>query len=248
MECCKDFKVQKLVSFLSTCIFPDKTAYPIDETMLHNGGPHFSNEGHAIAILVFNCSRYAYAKRMVDVLSRCYRDEYGCNFTTVIPTNIFGPWDNYNLESSHVIPALIHKCYVAKRDQKPFVVLGTGKPLRQFICSRDLAKLVCWVLLNYNEESPIILSVDPEDEVYFFLLYCEPFQVSIGDVATMIAEAFDYKHALTFDANAADGQFRKTASNAKLRKYLPDFKFTPMKEAIDESCKWFIQNYAVARK
>ena len=68
MECCKDFKVKKLVSFMSTCIFPDKTTYPIDETMLHNGAPHESNIG------------YAYAKRMIDVMNRCYKDEYGCNF------------------------------------------------------------------------------------------------------------------------------------------------------------------------
>jgi GDP-L-fucose synthase len=83
MECCKEFKVQKLVSFLSTCIFPDKTSYPIDETMVHSGPPHHSNEG------------YAYAKRMIDVLNRCYSEEYGCNFTSIIPTNIYGPHDNF---------------------------------------------------------------------------------------------------------------------------------------------------------
>ena len=74
MECCRIYKVQKLVSFLSTCIFPDKTSYPIDETMLHNGPPHDSNEG------------YAYAKRMIDTLNRAYAEEYGCNFTAIIPT------------------------------------------------------------------------------------------------------------------------------------------------------------------
>jgi GDP-L-fucose synthase len=83
MECCRVFKVKKLVSCLSTCIFPDKTTYPIDETMVHDGPPHVSNEG------------YAYAKRMIDVLNRCYNDEYGCNYTSIIPTNIYGPHDNY---------------------------------------------------------------------------------------------------------------------------------------------------------
>ncbi|KAH3745606.1 GDP-L-fucose synthase [Pelomyxa schiedti] len=224
MECCKDFHVKKLISFLSTCIFPDKTTYPIDESMLHNGAPHESNEG------------YAYAKRMIDVLNRCYNSEYGCHFTSIIPTNIFGPHDNYSLESGHVVPALIHKCYIAKRDSKPFVVLGTGKPLRQFIYSRDLAELVCWVLLNYDSVEPIILSVDPEAEV------------SIGQVATMIAEAFDYTHALTFNTEAADGQYRKTASNSKLRALLPDFQFTPIKQAIQESVTWFVENYDKSRK
>ena len=83
LELCKEFQVQKLVSCLSTCIFPDKVSYPIDESMLHIGAPHHSNEG------------YAYAKRMLDVASRAYREEYGCNFTTVIPTNIYGPNDNF---------------------------------------------------------------------------------------------------------------------------------------------------------
>jgi GDP-L-fucose synthase len=85
MECSREFNVTKLVSCLSTCIFPDKTTYPIDETMVHNGPPHTSNEG------------YAYAKRMIDVMNRCYAEEYGCNFTSIIPTNIFGPHDNFRL-------------------------------------------------------------------------------------------------------------------------------------------------------
>lgn len=93
MECCKEFAVTKLVSCLSTCIFPDKTTYPIDETMVHNGPPHSSNEG------------YAYAKRMIDVMNRCYNDEYGCNFTSIIPTNIYGPHDNF----SYAISYLLHK-------------------------------------------------------------------------------------------------------------------------------------------
>lgn len=83
MESCREFQVKKLVSCLSTCIFPDKTTYPIDETMIHNGPPHDSNRG------------YAYAKRMIDVLNRCYAEEYGCNYTSIIPTNIYGPHDNY---------------------------------------------------------------------------------------------------------------------------------------------------------
>jgi GDP-L-fucose synthase len=96
------YNVEKVISCLSTCIFPDKTTYPIDETMIHDGPPHQSNEG------------YAYAKRMIDVQNRLYAEEYGCKFTSVIPTNIYGPNDNFHLEDSHVIPGLIHKCYLAK--------------------------------------------------------------------------------------------------------------------------------------
>ena len=124
MECSRIYKVKKLVSFLSTCIFPDKTTYPINETMLHDGPPHSSNEG------------YAYAKRLIDTMNRAYAEEYGCNFTSIIPTNIYGPADNFSIQNGHVIPGLIHKCYNAKKDNTPFTIWGSGTPLRQFIYSR----------------------------------------------------------------------------------------------------------------
>ncbi len=94
--------VKKVVSCLSTCIFPDKTSYPIDETMIHNGPPHDSNFG------------YSYAKRMIDVLNRGYASQHGLKYTSVIPTNVFGPHDNFNIEDGHVLPGLIHKVYNAK--------------------------------------------------------------------------------------------------------------------------------------
>ena len=87
MECCREYKVQKLVSCLSTCIFPDKTTYPIDETMVHRGPPHSSN------------APYAYAKRMIDVMNQAYRKEYGCNFTSIIPTNVVSVWVGLGLEA-----------------------------------------------------------------------------------------------------------------------------------------------------
>ncbi|EGG15288.1 GDP-L-fucose synthetase [Cavenderia fasciculata] len=226
LSCCKEFNVIKCVSCLSTCIFPDKTTYPIDETMVHNGPPHPSNEG------------YAYAKRMLDVLGRAYNEEYGssCRFTTVIPTNIYGPHDNYHIADSHVIPGLIHKTYLAMKNNTDLTIMGTGKPLRQFIYSLDLAKLFVWVLDNYDELDPIILSVDDQDEV------------SITDVVTMITEAMGFKGKIIYDTSKADGQYKKTASNKKLRSLYPNLSFTPMKDAIKVSSQWFINNFEVARK
>jgi len=224
MECCKDFKVKKLVSYLSTCIFPDQTTYPIDETMVHTGPPHSSNAG------------YAYAKRMIDVLNRCYNEEYGCNFTSIIPTNIYGPHDNFSIEGGHVIPGLIHKCYLAKQNGTDFVIWGSGKPLRQFVYSIDLAKLSIWVMREYHSPEPIILSVGEEDEI------------SIGEVAHLIAEAMQFEGNVVFDTSKSDGQFKKTANNAKLRSLQPDFQFTTMREGIANACRWFEENFAVARK
>lgn len=225
LQCSKEYKIEKCVSCLSTCIFPDKTTYPIDETMIHNGPPHPSNEG------------YAYAKRMIDVQNRAYHEEYGCNFTSVVPTNIFGKWDNFNLEDSHVMPGLMHKLYLANKNNTDFVVWGTGKPLRQFIFALDLARLMIWAVRDYNEVDPIILSVDENDEI------------SIKEVADMIAEAMGYPlDRIKYDTSKSDGQFKKTASNKKLRTYLPDFQFTPIKDAIKETVEWFMANYEVARK
>ena len=136
MELCKEFNVEKLISCLSTCIFPDKTTYPIDESMIHSGPPHPSNEG------------YAYAKRMIDVMNRSYNKEYGCKFTSIIPTNIYGHNDNFNLENGHVIPSLIHKAYISKKNNTDFVIYGSGEPLRQFIFNEDLAELIIYVLIN----------------------------------------------------------------------------------------------------
>ncbi|CAB4036110.1 GDP-L-fucose synthase-like [Paramuricea clavata] len=167
---------------------------------------------------------------------RAYHAQHGCNFTSVIPTNVFGPYDNFNLEDGHVIPGLINKIYHAKKEGKPFEVWGTGKPRRQFIYSLDLARLMIWVLREYNETSPIILSVGEEDEV------------SIKEAVEMIVEAMEFKGELTYDTTKSDGQFKKTASNAKLRKYRPDFKFTDIKQALRETCQWFEANYETVRK
>ncbi|XP_062858028.1 GDP-L-fucose synthase-like isoform X2 [Trichomycterus rosablanca] len=224
LQMAHEFDVQKVVSCLSTCIFPDKTTYPIDETMIHNGPPHESNFG------------YSYAKRMIDVHNRAYFEQHGRRYTAVIPTNVFGPHDNFNIEDGHVLPGLIHKTYKAQREETALQVWGSGRPRRQFIYSLDLARLFLWVLREYNEVEPIILSVGEEDEV------------SIKEAAEAVVEALGFKGEVVYDTNKADGQFKKTASNAKLCKYLPDFNFTPFRTAIKETCDWFVANYDNARK
>lgn len=224
MELCRITKVKKLVSFLSTCIFPDKTTYPIDETMLHDGPPHPSNEG------------YAYAKRLIDTMNRAYAEEYNCNFTSIIPTNIYGPDDNFSIQNGHVIPGLIHKCYIAKKENTSFNIWGSGSPLRQFIYSLDLAELTVWVMRDYHSPEPITLSVD------------ETAEVSIKDVALSVAKAMKFEGEVKFDTDKADGQFKKTACNKKLRKHRPDYEFTSMDAGIQKSVDWFVANYENARK
>lgn len=228
---------------------------------------------------------------MIDVMNKGYHDLYSKTssngdsaifqpvFTSVIPTNVYGPHDNYNLMDGHVVPGLIHKGYVALKKaqsespskgqgsagaasegqgsagavransptsllpsepEATLTIYGTGKPMRQFIYSKDLAKLILWVLETYNEPDPIILSVGEEEEV------------SIGDlgkaVASAYSELYNVKYRVTFDTTKSDGQFKKTASNRKLRSHLPKFQFTPLVQGIKESVQWFHDHYDEARK
>jgi GDP-L-fucose synthase len=202
---------------------------------------------------------------MIDVLNRAYHEKHSRCFTSVVPCNVFGPHDNFKEGVSHVIPGMIHRLYKLifidepekPQEEKEFVVYGTGKPLRQFIYSLDLAKLFVWVLRSYESVEPIVLSVD------------EAAEVSIAQLALSIAKAFDFKGKISFDTTKADGQYKKTgkisssnpysklyisflitisASNQKLRQYLPDFKFVDFDVAVKESVDWFVKNYETARK
>ena len=222
IECCRKHNIKNLVVFLSTCVFPDKVEYPLTEDKIHLGPPHFSNDA------------YAYAKRMADVQIRAYREQYGLNYTSVIPTNIYGPNDNYSLTDGHVIPMLIHKMYLAQRDNTDFVVWGSGKPLREFIYSKDVAKLTEWVLNNYNESEPIILSTSQE--------------ISIRDLVDLLVQEFNFKGRVIFDTTKPDGQFRKPSSNTKITSLLPSYQFTPIEVGIRETVNWFINNYDLVRK
>lgn len=215
--------VKKVISCLSTCVFPDKVSYPINENMLHNGPPHTSNDA------------YAYAKRLLEIQSKAYQEQYNKDFICIIPTNIYGPHDNFSLTDGHVIPSLIHRCYLAKKNNKNFIVKGSGKPLRQFIHSYDLAKLIMVVIEKYKERDSIILSVDEKQEV------------SIKDVATYIAKAFNYENKIIFDKKFADGQYKKTADNSKIMK-LTKFNFIPIEKGIYETVNWFQQNFNNCRK
>lgn len=214
--------IKNLVAFLSTCIFPNDVEYPLTESKIHMGPPHFSNDA------------YAYAKRMTDIQIRAYREEYGLNYKSVIPTNIYGPNDNYNLANGHVIPSLIHKCFLARENKTDFIIWGDGSPLREFIFSQDVAKLTEWVLENYEENEPIILSTSDE--------------ISIKDVVGIIVELMNFKGDVIFDKSKPNGQFRKPSDNSKIKSYLPDFKFTPLYEGLKYTIDYFEKNYTILRK
>ena len=222
IEASRRVGVEKVVSFLSTCVFPDDVEYPLTESKIHLGEPHSSNYP------------YAYAKRMADIQSRAYKEQYDVDYISVIPTNIYGPNDNFNLEQGHVMPMLIHKCYLAQKNNEDFKVWGTGKPLREFIYSKDVGELTIWALENYDESEPIIFTPSQE--------------ISIRDLVDLIVSGFNFKGKVIFDTDKPDGQYRKPSDNSKLKKYLPNFEFTPVEVGVQKTIEWFIENYEGARK
>ena len=222
IEAARQAGVQNLVSFLSTCVFPDKVSYPLTVDQVHQGDPHDSNYP------------YAYAKRMADIQIRAYREQYNINYTSIIPSNIYGPNDNFSLEHGHVMPMLIHKLYLAKKTKTDFIVWGSGKPLREFIYSKDIAKIAEWVLFNYKGTDPLIVSGDEE--------------ISIKDLVGILVDEFKFKGKVKFDKTKPDGQLRKPSDNSVIKELMHDFEYTPFEKGIKETVSWFIENYESARK
>jgi GDP-L-fucose synthase len=222
IESARTHGIKKLVAFLSTCVFPDNVEYPLTESKIHLGPPHFTNYP------------YAYAKRMVDIQIRSYKEQYGLSYKSVIPTNIYGPKDNYDIINGHVIPSLIHKCYLARENKTNFEIWGSGNSLREFIFSKDVAKLTEWVLENYEEDEPIILSTSEE--------------TSIKDVVYIIADLMNFKGNVIWDTTKPDGQFRKPSDNTKIKKYLPNYIFTSIYDGLKETIEYFENNYNIVRK
>ena len=221
LESARIVGTQKLISFMSTCVFPDKCTYPLNEKDLHNGPPHPSNFG------------YAYAKRMLDVQSNAYRKEWNCNYIVAIPTNIYGPNDNFSLTEGHVVPALIHRTYLAKKNSTDLSVWGSGKPLREFVYSGDIAKLAFWAIENYSEDTPII--------------FTSGIEATIRELTEVVAKKMKFEGKLIFDSSMPDGQYRKPSDATKLKNYLPDVEWTPLEQGIGRTVDWFLSNYPNVR-
>jgi GDP-L-fucose synthase len=218
--------VQKVVSVLSTCVYPDEPYinYPLTENQLHMGPPHQSNFG------------YAYAKRMLDVQTRAYRKQHGVNYITVIPNNLFGENDNFDLENSHVIPALIRKIWEAKITNKPNVeIWGDGKPIREFTYSEDIADILIKVSNQYNDPEPLNIGNTE--------------QYSISYVAEKIKTFLDYQGSFIYDLDKPRGQYQKPSSNKKLLEVTSWKKedYTDFDISLRKTCDWFKLNYPNVR-
>ena len=167
---------------------------------------------------------------MLDVQSRAYRQQYGNNFITAIPNNLFGPNDNYDLNNSHVIPAIMRKMHEAKINKKNVVLWGDGTPLREFTYSKDLADILLFLLAHYDEPEPINIGNTKE--------------YSIKEVAEMIAEITEFTGEIVWDISKPSGQYRKPSDGSKLVELGWEQKnYKDLRKSLTETYKWVILKY-----
>jgi GDP-L-fucose synthase len=187
-----DVGVEKLLFLGSSCVYPKLAPHPIREDALLSGPLEPTNEWYAIA-------KIAGIK-----LAQAYRRQYGCDFVSAMPTNLYGPGDNYDLATSHVLPALIRKAHEAKvRGEKEVVVWGTGTPRREFLHVDDCADALVHVLKHYSDAEPINVG-SGED-------------LTIAELARLVAEVVGFPGEIVWDASKPDGTPRKLLSGEKLR-------------------------------
>jgi len=219
--------IKRIICCLSTCIFPEGLNRILTEKDLHLGEPHHSNYG------------YAYAKRIMEVQCRLYNETPGYNYQCIIPTNIYGPNDNFNIHDSHVIPGLIHKAYLhsINNPDKPFIILGSGLPKRQFIYSMDLVHIIV-ELVKMNSVEPLLICSCLEKE-----------EISILNVAKLIAKEFNILDVIPSEINIGenDGQQIKTVSPSRLLELLPKYSPISLETGIHQTVDWFKKNYPNVR-
>lgn len=186
-----DNEVKKLMFLGSSCIYPKMAPQPLNEDMLLTGTLEPTNEPYAIA-------KIAGIK-----MAEAFRDQYGCNYISVMPTNLYGINDNYHPQNSHVLPALIRRFHEAKINQLPEVIIwGTGTPLREFLFSDDLADACVFLMNNYDEKQFVNIGIGED--------------LSIKDLAELIKDVIGYKGTISFDSSKPDGTPRKLMDVSKL--------------------------------
>ena len=209
--------VKKLMFLGSSCIYPRMCPQPIKEEYLLTSALEQTNEGYALA--------------KISGLKMCqyFNREYGTHYISVMPTNLYGPHDNYDLNNSHVMPALIRKMHEAKVNNSPYVVIwGTGKPLREFLHVDDMADACVYLMENYDGNDFFNVGTGKE--------------LTIKDLALLIKKVVGYKGELKFDTTKPDGTPRKLLDVSRLKKAGWTYKIE-LEDGIRNSYKWFKENY-----
>lgn len=208
-------KVEKLLFLGSSCIYPKFAPQPIKEEYLLTNSLEPTNEAYAIA------------KITGIELCKFYRRQYGVNFISAMPTNLYGINDNFDLQSSHVLPALIRKFHEAKINHSPEVVMwGTGSPMREFLYVEDLADALLHLMLNYNDESHVNVGTGED--------------ISIADLSNLVKKIVGYQGTIVNDLSKPDGTPRKLLDVSLLKQSGWTYK-TSLEDGIDTVYKWYLQ-------
>jgi GDP-L-fucose synthase len=234
LDNCKKYKVKKLINILSTCVFPDKNVtYPLTSDQILNGEPHTSNEGYSYSKrLLFTGSKLLFNQREFVGMS-------DLSIVNIIPTNLYGEYDNYHLINSHVIPGLIHKCYLAQNNNTDFVVKGSGSAKRQFLYSGDLAKVIVQFAKSdkFNGQFLSLIASTPVSS-----------EISIKQLVDKIVNIFEFKGNVIYDTSFSDGQAAKTTDSNEVYKYFSDFEFTDIDNGLQKMIFHFKENFEKVRK
>lgn len=214
MDACHANDIGKLLFLGSSCVYPKLAEQPIKEEYLLTGALETTNEAYAV-------SKISGLK-----LVQAYRKQYGHKWISAMPTNIYGPGDNFDLENSHVLPALIRKIHDAKESQSEFVKLwGTGAPKREFLHSDDLGKACLFLVENYDEDLPINVGVGLD--------------ISIQELAELIREVIEFKGEILWDSSKPDGTPRKLLDVSRINK-LGWQATVPLKTGVEQTYKWYL--------
>jgi GDP-L-fucose synthase len=221
IEAAADFGARKLLFLGSSCIYPKMAPQPIPESALLTGPLEPTNDAYAIA-------KIAGIK-----LCQSYAREYGKNFISGMPTNLYGPHDNYDLHNSHVLPAFIRKVHEAKKSgAKSITVWGSGTPRREFLHTTDLAEACVFLLESYDE--PDLVNIGCGEDV------------TIRELAETVCDVLGFEGTLEFDTSKPDGTPRKLLDISKI-KSLGWTPRIPLREGIADAYRWFCENYSEAR-
>jgi GDP-L-fucose synthase len=224
MEQGRLFGLEKFVAIGTVCAYPKFTPVPFKEEDLWNGYPEETN------------APYGLAKKMSLVQSQAYRQQYGFNSIYLIPVNLYGPRDNFDPKSSHVIPALIKKCVdaVENRDEE-IVVWGTGRATREFLYVEDAAEGILLAAEKYNKSDPVNLG--------------SGFEISIKDLVNLIAGLTGFKGKIVLDTSKPDGQPRRCLDTSKAEKEFGFKAKTNFEEGLKKTIEWYVENReALARQ
>lgn len=208
--------VDKFVAIGTICAYPKYTPVPFKEEDLWNGYPEETN------------APYGLAKKMMLVQSQAYRQQYGFNSIYLLPVNLYGPRDNFDPKTSHVIPALIKKCVDAVNEGKDeIVVWGTGNATREFLYVEDCAEAIVLAAEKYNGSDPVNIG--------------SGFEISIKDLAKLIAELTGFKGRIVWDTTKPDGQPRRRLDTTKAEKYFGFKAKTDFREGLKKTIEWYKQ-------